>query len=179
MKLLKTLGLLILVIIAIPLIIGLFLPKNYGVNEEIVIDLPIEEVYDYAKLLENQKEFSKWQLMDPSMEHYHEGEDGTVGFISGWRSDNPDVGSGEQEIIGITPMERIDYELRFLEPFESTSNAFMSFQRMGDNQTQVNWGFEGEMGYPMNIMIPLIGMEKMISDDLQTGLQNLKSLLEK
>lgn len=178
MKLLKTLGLLIIAIIAIPLVIGLFLPKEYGVNEEVVINLPIEEVYTYAKFLENQKEYSKWQLMDPSMEHYYEGEDGTVGFVSGWRSDNPDVGSGEQEIMGIDPLKRIDYELRFLEPFESTSNAFMTFQKNGENQTRVNWGFDGEMKYPMNLMIPLMGMEKMIADDLQTGLQNLKSLLE-
>lgn len=178
MKLLKTLGLLVIAIIAIPLVIGIFLPKEYVVNEEVVINLPIEEVYGYTKFLEKQKEYSKWQLMDPSMEHYFEGEDGTVGFISGWKSDNPDVGSGEQEIVGITPMERIDYELRFLEPFESTSNAFMSFQKIGENQTRVNWGFDGVMNYPMNLMIPLMGMEKMISDDLQTGLQNLKFLLE-
>lgn len=51
------------------------------------------------------------------MEHYFDGEDGTVGFVSGWKSNSSDVGSGEQEITGTTEGERIDYELRFIEPF--------------------------------------------------------------
>lgn len=168
-----------MVIIALVLIYGLIVPREFGVVEKVTINRPISEVYDFAKYLKNQGQYSKWQTMDPEMEHYYEGEDGRVGFVSGWKSESPDVGSGEQEIIAVQEGKRIDYELRFLEPFESTSSAFMTFEELGPGQTEVSWGFDGQMAYPMNVMIPLMNMEAALSDDFRVGLDNLKKILEK
>lgn len=179
MKILKILVIIFAVLIAIPLLAALFIPTNYGLIEKITIEKPLDEVYDFAKNLKNQSQYSKWQTMDPDMEHYFKGEDGTVGFISGWKSDNPEVGSGEQEIITIKVKQRIDYELRFFEPFESKDKAFMTFEALGPNQTEVGWGFDGKMSYPTNLFIPLMNLEEMLADDFRTGLQNLKGLLEK
>jgi uncharacterized protein YndB with AHSA1/START domain len=179
MKILKITGLILLLAIVGLLLYGLFVPNEYSVEEKITINRPLEEVYDYTKYLKNQDQYSKWILMDPDMEHYYEGEDGTVGFVSGWKSENPDVGHGEQEILAIKEMERIDYELRFFEPFEGKDKAYLTFNSKGPNQTEVSWGFEGKMNYPMNLMIPLMNMEEMISGDFKVGLENLKNLLEK
>jgi len=179
MKILKYVGLIVLIIIAIPLISALFISKDYGVVEKIIIERPIAEVYEFTKYLKNQDQFSKWALMDPEMEKYYEGEDGTVGFVAGWKSENPDVGHGEQEILAIKEMERIDYELRFIEPFESTDKAYLAYEPLGPNQTEVTWGFEGHMSYPMNVMIPLMNIENMLAEDFQTGLSNLKKIMEK
>jgi hypothetical protein len=43
----------------------------------------------------------------------------------------------------------------------------------------VLWGFKGKMPYPMNLMLLCMNMDKMLGKDLGTGLQNLKSTLEK
>lgn len=48
-----------------------------------------------------------------------------------------------------------------------------------DNQTLVRWQFIGNMKYPMNVMLLFMNMEKMIGNDLEKGLQNLKIILEK
>lgn len=179
MKILKILGIILAVIIAIPLVSALFIPASYGIVEKITIEKPLDEVYDFAKYLKNQNQYGKWHSMDPDMEHYFKGEDGTLGFVSGWKSENPDVGSGEQEIIAIIERERIDYELRFFEPFESKDKAFMTFEALGPNQTEVGWGFDGKMAYPMNLFIPIMNLEEMLADDFRIGLQNLKRLMEK
>jgi len=178
MKILKILLFFLLIAVVTPLIIALFMPKEYSVLEKVVIDRPLDEVYDFTIYLKNQGQYSKWQLMDPEMEHYYEGEDGTVGFVSGWKSKNPDVGHGEQEIVAIHDKERIDYELRFIEPFQSSNQAYMSFVALGPNQTEVGWGFDGGMNYPMNFLIPMMNIEGMISGDFKIGLANLKDLLE-
>ncbi|MBN7812923.1 SRPBCC family protein [Algoriphagus sp. H41] len=178
MKALKILLIILVAVVALPLLAALFISGNYDVTETIVIDKPKEEVFAYVKSLKNQEFYSKWQKMDLQMEHYFEGQDGTVGFVSGWKSQNPDVGAGEQEIIAIEEGERIDYELRFLEPFASTSGAFMTTEEEGPGKTKVSWGFTGDMEYPMNLMIPLMGMKESISADLAEGLANLKVLLE-
>ncbi|GAA0878775.1 hypothetical protein GCM10009119_17430 [Algoriphagus jejuensis] len=179
MKILKILGIIVLILIGVPLIVALFVPTDYGASRAIVIDRPLDEVYDFAKYLKNQNQYGKWNLMDPEMEHYYEGEDGTVGFVSGWKSDNPEVGHGEQEIIAMQEGKRIDFELRFFDPFESTDKAYMTFSEIDAGQTEVAWGFDGKMAYPMNLMVPMMGMEEMIGNDFQTGLDNLKRLLEK
>ncbi|HEY4628905.1 MAG TPA: SRPBCC family protein [Flavobacterium sp.] len=167
------------ILIAIPLIVALFVKKVYAVEREITINKPKQEVFDYVKLLKNQDHYSKWATMDPKMKKSYRGTDGTVGFVSTWESKVDSVGVGEQEIKKIVEGERIDFELRFIKPFEATEPAFMTTEAVSENQTKVKWGFSGHMNYPMNLMMLFMDFEKMIGDDLQTGLNNLKTVLEK
>lgn len=137
MRILKTILIAVGILIAVPLIVALFAKKDYEVEREIIIDKPKEEVFDYVKFLKNQDNYSKWATMDPEMKKTYRGTDGTVGFVSAWESDNKDVGIGEQEIKKITEGERIDFELRFFEPFESTEPAYMTTESVSENQTKV------------------------------------------
>lgn len=166
------------VIIIVPLITALFVRKDYSAEREVVINKPKEEVFNYIKLLKNQDEYSKWFAMDPNMKKTYTGTDGTVGFISAWDSDNHDVGKGEQEIKAIKEGERIDFELRFIKPFEGTEKAYMTVESVSDNETKVKWGFDGKLPYPMNIFFLFMDIDKMIADDLDVGLENLKKELE-
>ena len=178
MKTFKKVLIVLGVIVAIPLIVALFVNKTYAVEEAIVINKPKSEVFDYAKHLKNQDDFSAWANLDPDMKKTYHGTDGTVGFISAWESEDDNVGVGEQEILKIVEGERIDFELRFIKPFESTQAAYMTTQTVGANQTEVKWGFDGEMRYPMNLMLLFMDFEKLIGEDFQEGLQNLKTILE-
>ena len=131
------------------------------------------------KYLKNQDNYSKWATMDPNMKKSYRGTDGTVGFISAWESDNKEVGKGEQEIINIVDGKRIDFELRFMEPFQTTEPAYIITESLTENQTKVNWGFNGHMKYPMNLTLLFIDFEKILGNDLESGLIKLKSELEK
>lgn len=179
MKIIKILLLSIVGIVALVLIAALFVKKEYAVEREIVINKPKDEVFNYIKYLKNQDNYSVWANMDPNMKKEYKGTDATVGFISAWESEDKNVGKGEQEIIGIKEGERVDYELRFIEPFEAKDHAYMITEKVGENQTKVKWGFDGKMKYPMNLMLVFMDMDKMLGDQLMTGLKNLKSTLEK
>ena len=173
-KIIITLALLI----SIPLVVALFSADSYDVEREVIISQPKSLVFNYIKFLKNQNEYSKWARMDPDMNKSYRGTDGTVGFVSAWDSENPDVGKGEQEIMNIVEGQRIDFELRFLAPFEATEPAYMITESVGANQTKVKWGFSGHMDYPMNLMLLFMDFEQIIGDDLQTGLDKLKEVLE-
>jgi len=166
-------------VIAAPLIAALFVKKEYSVKREISIDRSKSEVFDYIKYLKNQDNYSKWSKLDPQMEKSYRGTDGTVGFVSAWDSQKSDVGQGEQEITKISDGERIDYELRFIKPFKSVSPAYMSIKTGSENKTKVIWGMSGTMDYPMNLMLLFMDLEKMLNEDLDVGLRNLKAELEK
>lgn len=178
MKALKIIGLTLVGLIALALITGLFVDGNYAVEREVTINKPKQEVFDYVKYLKNQNNYSVWAKADPNMKKDFTGKDGTVGCISAWDSKVKDVGKGEQKIIKIADGERIDYELHFIEPFESTDYAYMAVEPVSDNQTKVKWGFNGKMKYPMNLMMLTMDMEKMLAPDLENGLTSLKTILE-
>ncbi|MFY9152650.1 MAG: SRPBCC family protein [Prolixibacteraceae bacterium] len=178
MKVLKIIGLLIIGIIALALITGLFVNGEYAVEREVTINKPKQEVFDYVKYLKNQDNFSVWAKIDPAMKKDFIGEDASVGFVATWDSENPDAGKGEQKIIGISEGSRIDYELHFIEPFESTDYAYMITDAVNDSVTMVKWGFKGKMKYPMNLMMLTLDMENMLAPDLENGLNNLKGILE-
>lgn len=179
MKILKRIIYALLGAVVLLLLVAIFVPKEYKISREIVIARPQKIVFDYVKFLRNQNNYSKWAKMDPNMRTEFRGTDGTIGFVSAWDSQDKNVGKGEQEIIGITEGERIDYELRFLKPMESKDHAFMTTVALSDSSTQVKWNFEGKMNYPMNITLLFLDLDGLLGKDLEVGLAGLKGILEK
>ena len=179
MKIILIIVFIIIGIVILALIVALVAKKEYSVEREITINKPKPDVFKYIRLLKNQDNFSVWAKIDPAMKKESKGIDGTVGFVSTWDSENKNVGKGEQEIMEINNDHRIDYELRFMKPFKSTSEAYFVTELVSDNQTKVTWGFKGKMNYPMNLMLLFLNMEKMIGKDFESGLKNLKIILEK
>jgi hypothetical protein len=179
MKILKKVFLVLLSIIVLLLIVAIFMPKDYSVEREVTINKPKDVVFNYVKLLRNQKSFSTWENMDPNMKNEFRGIDGTVGSFHSWDGNPDNVGVGSQEIKGIIEGERVDIELKFIKPFESTSPVYFITENNGENATKLKWGMKGNMEYPMNILIPILKFEEFIGNEYGKSLQNLKVLLEK
>jgi len=49
-----------LAVIALLLVVALFIPREYLIRREIIIERSASEVFNYIKFLENQDHFSKW-----------------------------------------------------------------------------------------------------------------------
>lgn len=176
MHILKIVLLIAAIVIAVPLILALFIKKQYYVQRDIVINKPKGQVFDYIKYLKNQDNYSVWVRKDPGMKKDFRGNDGTVGFVYAWDG-NKDAGKGEQEIKRIQEGERIDVEVRFIRPFEGIADAPLITESAADNQTKVIWGLKGESKYPFNIMNLFI--DNVLGKDLEKSLVMLKGILEK
>jgi uncharacterized protein YndB with AHSA1/START domain len=150
--------------------------KAYTITREIIINAPLQQVFDYVKQLKNQDNFNKWVMVDPGMKRVFKGTDGTVGFIYGWNG-NKKAGEGEVEIRSILEGKNIETEIRFVRPFPGIAHVNMVTEAVADNQTKVIWSNASTMKYPMNIMLSTI--EKMLAKDMDTSLSNLKNILEK
>jgi hypothetical protein len=178
MKFIKRTLLVLVAIVALALIIALFIDTDYHVERSVVVNKPSKEVFTYIQHLKNQDDYSVWAKMDPNMKKWYKGTDGTVGFVSYWDSKKEDVGAGEQEIKGIQEGERVDFELRFKRPYETTAAAYMTTEASGENATTVEWGFDGTTPYPFNFFCLFMDMDKMIGSDLEKGLKDMKKELE-
>ncbi|MFT3937008.1 MAG: SRPBCC family protein [Chitinophagaceae bacterium] len=169
----------ILGLIVLLMFIALFIKREYTVEREVDIAKPTVQVFDYIKYIKNQDQYSVWNQLDPNMQKTYTGADGTVGFMYAWDSQDKRAGKGEQQISSIKEGERVETALHFIRPFEGRSTAYMTTAATGGNSTKVKWGINGKMNYPMNIMLLVLNMEKMMGKDLSGGLNNLKALLEK
>jgi len=168
----------ILCIIALALIIALFTKKDYTVQREITINQPDSIVYEHLMFFKNHKNFNAWYLKDPNMKESSKNTDGQIGYVFSYEG-NKDLGSGEQELIGLEKNKKVDIELRFFKPFKSTSNSPYELEKLNSSQTKVKWTMQGKMNYPMNLALLFINMDSFLGKDVQQSLENLKINLEK
>jgi len=176
MKILKKIIIGIATLIAIPLIVAIFVPKEYTVIVSETINKPRQEVFDYMRVLDNQKNYSVWVMEDPNLIPEIIGNDGTVGVIQKWNSQIENVGEGEQEITALS-LEKMEVDLRFKRPFEGKAKAANIFKEISENKTEVITEFYGSAPYPINLPSYIFG-RKMIAEAQKQNLKNLKNILE-
>jgi len=177
MNILITILIVIGSIIVLFLLVALLVKKEYSVSKEISISKPQQDVFNYLKMLKNQEQYSVWVMKDPNIKLVYTGTDGTVGATSSWESKDKNVGVGAQEIIKMNDGHSLDVEVRFKKPFEGTSYANTTVSTEGNGQTKVVNTFTGKSKYPSNIMN--LFMPKLVGNDMQKNLVNLKANLEK
>lgn len=177
MKALKIILIVLACIIILPFIVALFIPRKYTVSVTETINRPKEVVYDYIRMLKNQKEYSVWVMADPDLDPEIIGTDGTVGAIQRWNSKDENVGEGEQEITRLTE-DRMDVDLRFIRPFEGQAKAAHLFKAVSPGQTEVTAEFYSDSRYPVNLVSYVFG-KKIMDKALRDNLRNIRNNLEK
>ena len=178
MKVLKIVGIILLIIIAVPCIIALFISGDVKYEKSITIMAPKEKVWQNVNSLAAMDKWSPWNERDPNMEKKMTGTDGTVGAKSEWNSDQEDVGRGSQTIIEIKAPDMIKTDLKFYDPYESEAQAYVKLE--GDStQTIATWGFTSEIPYPFTISKLFVDIGEQLDPDYQKGLEMLKEICEK
>lgn len=175
MKILKFLLYLVLGLGVLWVALGLFGKKDYHIERSIEIDAPKDLVYDQVLHFKNFASWSPWAKLDPNMKVSIEGTDGTVGAVYKWAG-NGDVGAGQETITALSP-ERIDIEVNFSEPFESTSPTYFLFEA-NDKKTKVTWAFDMHIAFPWNGLAMFTDIDAGVGKDYAKGLENLKQVCE-
>ncbi len=166
-----------LIIITIPLVIAAFLNNDLVYEKSILIEAPIDSVWEHTNSLSDLDNWSPWNAKDPNMTKEWSGVDGTVGAVQSWNSKVEGVGKGSQTIANIQAPNLLETSLKFYTPEEMESAAYIKLTD-AEKGTTVTWGFVSELPYPFNIMIPFMNMEKHLGEDWSTGLNNLKDICE-
>lgn len=175
MKILKIVLYILLGLGAMLVLLGLFGKKDYHIERSLEIDAPKELIYEQVRFFNNFSTWSPWAHLDPNMKASISGTDGDVGAVYQW-SGNDDVGVGKQTITALQP-GRIDIEVSFTEPFESTSPTYFIFEETGNN-TRVTWAFDMRVAFPWNGLAMFTDMDAGVGKDYERGLENLKRVCE-
>ncbi|MDI1233288.1 MAG: SRPBCC family protein [bacterium] len=176
MKILKKILIIVLCLVALPFVVALFIPYKYTVSVTETIHQPRQVVFDYIRMLKNQKDYSIWVMSDPNMLPVITGTDGSIGAKQNWNSKLDNVGEGEQEIVALTP-DRMDVDLRFVRPMKSEAKAANILKSISETETQITSEFYSDSKYPMNLPSYIFG-RKYIREAQAQNLKNIKKILE-
>ena len=152
-------------------------PDSFRVERSVVIAAAPEKVYAQIEDFRKWQAWSPWEKLDPALRRTHGGAPAGKGAVYAWEG-NDQVGSGRMEIIEAVPGVKVGIRLDFLKPFEAHNTAEFTLQARGDG-TRVTWAMFGPNPFLAKLMQVFMSMDAMVGHDFETGLANLKTVVEK
>lgn len=175
MKLVKILGLILLVLAAVLVVGGMLISPKYTVQRSVSIKASPDKVYALVANPRMWKQWSVWNQRDPAMAIEYSGPESGAGAVWAWKSKSE--GDGKMTFTAAEPGKRVVYDL-FFPDFDTTSTGELRFEVQGD-MTQVTWSMDGDMGKNPLMRWFALFMDGMVGKDFAGGLANLKALAEK
>lgn len=152
-------------------------PDLFRVERSATIKAPPDRIFALIADLRGWSVWSPYEKKDPDMKRAFNGPESGKGAVYEWDGDK-NVGQGRMEIVEAAPPTKIVVKLDFIKPFEGHNTAEFTLVPAGDNTT-VTWAMYGPSPYVAKVMGTLFDMDKMIGNDFEAGLANLKTAAEK
>ena len=176
MKILKFIGLSLLILFLVLVAVAYLLPRHVRVERTETIKAAPEIVFGQVNTLKNWEQWSPWHKLDPKMKlEYNEIPSGKGASYS-WKSEKRNVGNGKLTIIRIVPYDTIDVEMNFMEQGTSLAGYYI---KKADSTVQLTWWMDADMGYnPMGRWVGLF-MDNLVGKDFEKGLSSIKEFSER
>jgi hypothetical protein len=165
--------------IAIILILAMTKPDTFSVRRSALVRAPAEKIFPLINNFHQWTDRSPRENRDPAMKRSYSGAESGKGAVYAWEG-NRNVGSGRMEILDATSPSKIVIKLDFFKPFEGHNTAEFVFVPERDaSMTNVTWVMHGPAPLMSRVMQVFMNLDKMIGNDFEAGLVNLKRLVEK
>jgi len=152
-------------------------PDTFRYQRSITINAPAEKIFTLINDYPSWPSWSPYEKKDPAMKRTMSGPKSGVGAIYEWDGNNQ-VGQGRMETVEVTAPSKIVIKLDFFKPFEAHNTAEFSLEPQGAS-TKVTWAMFGPNNYIGKVMSLMIDCDKMVGNDFELGLMNLKDVAEK
>jgi hypothetical protein len=172
-KFLKILAVAILVFV----VVVIAQPNEFKVSRSITINAPASAIFAQVNDQQRWQNWSPWAKLDPDAKFTYEGPKAGVGAIAHW-SGNSQVGEGTSTITESEVNKRILFKLDFVKPMKGTNSAEFTFKPSG-KATEVTWTMSGENDFIGKAIGLIMNCKKMVGEQFEQGLTNLKNLVEK
>ena len=174
---LKIIGIVIVVLIAAVLILAATKPDTFRVQRAASIKAPPGKIFALLNDFNRWRAWSPWEKKDPAMKRTFGATTTGKGAVYAWEG-NKDVGQGRMEIAESVAPSKLALNLDFVKPFEAHNLVEFTLEPKGDT-TNVTWAMQGDTPYFAKIIHVFINMDKMVGNDFEAGLANLKAVSEK
>ena len=175
-KVLLFIVLLLVVCVGAVLAMAMTKPNTYRVERKASIAASPATVFAQINNLHNWQQWSPWEHIDPNMTRQFSGPDAGVGAAYAWTG-NDKVGAGKMTITDSQPDSKVDVQLDFIKPFQSSDHVVFDIQPSGSG-TDVTWSMSGNHNMVSKVMCVFTSMDAMIGPDFERGLGTLKTVAE-
>jgi hypothetical protein len=164
-------------IVAIFVIVVALQPADFRVERTTTIAAPQADVFAKVNDFHKWDAWSPWAKLDPDAKITFEGPDSGQGTVMTWAG-NDKVGEGKMTLTESQPSDLVKLKVDFVKPFEGSATQAFAFRPQGD-QTAVTWSMQGHNNsFIQKAFCLVMSGKKMIGDDLDKGLAQLKSVSE-
>jgi uncharacterized protein YndB with AHSA1/START domain len=168
--------------VAIALVGGVYLlaalqPDTFRIERSASIKAPPDKIFPYLNDFHRWTVWSPWEKMDPGMTRTYGPASSGKGALYSWDGSGK-VGRGSMQIVESVPPSKLTLALDFARPMEAHNVVDFTLQPEGD-ATKVTWKMAGETPFAGKIFHLFVDMDKMVGNDFDTGLANLKAAAEK
>ena len=168
----------LLIVIALFVVIGLFLPASRTVSHSVETNRPMSTVND---ILSSFTRFKDWNALinhDPRMQLTTSGPESGVGAALAFSSSQHSIGSGKWEIKEIVPGEKIVYALDTPGRGKNKTMTF-DFERTGQRKqnVKITQTFDVEYGYDLLGRYAGLYITDNVGEDMKLGLGKFSNLI--
>jgi carbon monoxide dehydrogenase subunit G len=152
-------------------------PDTFRVQRMTTIKAPPEKIFPHLNDFQRWPAWSPYEKKDPAMKRTLSGAPSGKGAVYEWEG-NKEIGQGRMEIVATAPPSQLTLKLDFLKPFEAHNMVDFTLEPRGES-TQVTWAIHGPSPFMAKVMGLVMDMDRMIGQDFEAGLADLKALSEK
>lgn len=180
-KILKKVGIVILLLIAAFVVTGYLLPKQVHIERSVTVERPVTMMFELLNSYRHFNEWSPWARRDPKAQFIISGPESGVGARMSWVGDPQLVGSGWQQIVASKPYEQIKIKLDF--DAQGVADTGFTLVEQGD-ATRVTWFFDSDLTEGVNVLDSFLAryfgllFDRWVGGDYELGLANLKQYAE-
>lgn len=173
MKVLKTLSLVIVGLLAIIVLLGLIAPNQVTTSRSTTINADPATVYQVVSELPTWERWSPWQRRDATIKNEYSETKAGAGAYYTWTSEGS--GAGQLTITDAWGPDSLHTLIEFDGQGNTNSNWY--FKPVGKG-TEVTWTFDSKFPFPFNAMLLFQDFAGMINKDYEDGLAFLKEEVE-
>ena len=173
----KKIALVVVIVIVAVLAYASTRPGTIHVQRAASIKAPPEKIFPLINDFHSWSAWSPYEKRDPAMKKTYGGAASGTGAVYEWDG-NSEVGQGRMEITDASHPSRVALKLDFMKPFEGHDVAEFALAPQGDS-TSVTWSMDGPNSYLTKLIGVFVNVDRMIGNDFEAGLANLKAIAEK
>jgi len=165
----------LLLVAALFVLVGVFLPDHRYVRHSVETNRPARLVYD---LLNGFQRFGEWhplRMHDPAIQYSLEGQPRGQGAVLRYSSQMPKIGEGTITITESVQDERIEFALDNSSYGFNKTSVFTLDDR--GKTVDINWEYDVDYGWDLFGRYAGLYVTRTVGDDIKLGLGNLTGLL--
>lgn len=149
--------------------------KTFSISRNIDVDAPPERIYPHIADLRAMNVWNPFVKAEPGLVCNYAGPDQGVGAEYTWAGKR--AGAGRFEVVGANPDRSLDMMLHMSRPIECHNNVRFELKPAGA-RTNVSWTMSGPSNLISKVMGLFMSMDKMVGDQFEQGLRDLKAQAE-